>query len=135
VTVAQTIWIVDDEPLIRTAICAVLDELGYTTQDFENAESLYTRLVEGVEQPDLLLLDQMLPDEDGAQIVRSLRERPQYRDIPVIFITAISDDEADRLADLAPVIRKPFDFRELVSAVERQLAVHQGGTTEELAPA
>jgi DNA-binding response OmpR family regulator len=91
--------------------------------------------VEGVDKPDLLLLDQMLPDEDGAQIVRSLRERPQYRDIPVIFITAISDDEADRLADLAPVIRKPFDFRELVSAVERQLAVHQGGTTEELAPA
>lgn len=134
-TVANTIWIVDDEPLIRTAISAVLDDLGYVTKDFENAEALYTSLVEGTEQPDLLLLDQMLPDEDGAQIVRSLRERPQYRDIPVIFVTAVSDDEADRLGDLAPVIRKPFDFRDLVSAVERQLAVRPDGTAGELAPA
>jgi CheY-like chemotaxis protein len=135
VTEAKTIWIVDDEPLIRTAVCAVLDELGYVTQDFPDAESLYTRLVEGEKQPDLLLLDQMLPDEDGAQIVHSLRERPQYRDIPVIFITAISDDDADRLADLAPVVRKPFDFRDLVAAVERQLLVRHDGGAEELAPA
>jgi CheY-like chemotaxis protein len=133
-TVAQTVWVVDDEPLIRTAICAVLDDLGYTTRDFPDAESLYVRLVEGTEQPDLLLLDQMLPDEDGAQIVHSLRERPQYRGIPVIFMTAVSDEEADRLADLAPVIRKPFDFRDLVAAVERELAARQGDA-EELASA
>jgi DNA-binding response OmpR family regulator len=67
------------------------------------------------------VLDQMLPDEDGTTIVRSLRERPQYRDIAVLFLTAISDDEADRLSDLAPVIRKPFDFREFVAAVQEQL--------------
>jgi CheY-like chemotaxis protein len=133
--VAHKVWVVDDEPLIRTAICAVLDDLGYETQEFGDAESLYVRLVEGVEQPDVLLLDQMLPDEDGAQIVHSLRERPQYRDIPVIFMTAVSDEEADRLGDLAPVVQKPFDFRDLVAAVERELAARQGGDTEELASA
>ena len=132
---ARKIWVVDDEPLIRTAICAVLDDLGYETQEFGDAESLYVRLVEGAEQPDLLLLDQMLPDEDGAQIVHSLRERPQYRDIPVIFMTAVSDDEADRLADLAPVVQKPFDFRDLVAAVERELAAHQASDNGELASA
>ena len=77
------------------------------------------RLVDGVTPPDLLILDQMLPDESGDQIVRSLRERPQYRDIKVLFLTAVSEDDAGRLADLAPVLMKPFDFRDLVEMVAK----------------
>jgi len=119
--VAQTVWVVDDEPLIRTAVLAVLSELGYETRGFGNAEDLYVALVEG-SSPDLLVLDQRLPDEFGSTILHSLRERPQYRDIPVLFLTAIDDEEADRLSALAPVIRKPFDFADFVAAVEVQLA-------------
>lgn len=118
---AQTVWVVDDEPLIRTAVLAVLVELGYETRGFGNAEELYVALVDG-SMPDLLVLDQRLPDEFGSTILHSLRERPQYRDIPVLFVTAIDDEEADRLSALAPVVRKPFDFADLVSAVETQLA-------------
>ncbi|HUF06947.1 MAG TPA: response regulator, partial [Candidatus Binatia bacterium] len=84
-------------------------------------EELYTALVEEGTTPDLLILDQRLPDEFGSTIVHSLRERPQYRDIPVLFVTAIDDDEAGRLEAVAPVIRKPFDFADLVAAVERLL--------------
>ena len=119
---ARTIWVVDDEPLIRTAVLAVLSELGYETQGFANAEELYVALVEGGTIPDLLVLDQRLPDEFGSTIVHSLRERPQYRDIPVLFVTAIDDEEADRLSVIAPVVRKPFDFADFVAAVEEQLA-------------
>jgi DNA-binding response OmpR family regulator len=118
---AQRVWVVDDEPLIRTAVLAVLNEIEYETRGFGNAEELYTALVEDGITPDLLILDQRLPDEFGSTIVHSLRERPQYRDIPVLFLTAISDDEADRLTDIAPVIRKPFDFADLVAAVQSQL--------------
>ena len=118
------VWIVDDEPLIRAAMVAVLQEVGHTAEGFDTAEALYTRLVEGESQPALLILDHMLPDENGAQVVRSLRERPQYRDIPILFCTAVGDEDAERLADLAPVIRKPFDFRELVDFVE-QLLPHE----------
>ncbi len=118
----QTIWVVDDEPLIRTAVLAVLGELGYATQGFGNAEELYVALVEGTTTPDLLVLDQRLPDEVGSMIVHSLRERPQYRDIPILFVTAIDDEEADRLSAIAPVVRKPFDFADFVAAVESQLA-------------
>ena len=118
---AQSIWVVDDEPLIRAAMMAVLGELGYETRGFANAEELYVALVEGQGPPGLLLLDQMLPDEDGAAIARSLRERPQYRDIPILFVTAISDEEAERLEAVAPVVRKPFDFRDLVAAVQEHL--------------
>jgi CheY-like chemotaxis protein len=120
--VAQTVWVVDDEPLIRTAVLAVLGELGYETQGFGNAEALYVALVEGGEAPDLLVLDQRLPDEFGSTILHSLRERPQYRDIPVLFVTAIDDEEADRLSALAPVVRKPFDFADFVAAVQQQIA-------------
>ena len=120
--VAKRIWVVDDEPLIRTAVLAVLGELGYETRGFGNAEELYVALVEGPSVPDLLVLDQRLPDEFGSTIVHSLRERPQYRDIPVLFVTAIDDEEADRLSALAPVVRKPFDFADFITAVETQLA-------------
>ena len=121
--VAKQIWVVDDEPLIRTAVLAVLGELGYEARGFGNAEELYVALVEGgAATPDLLVLDQRLPDEYGSTIVHSLRERPQYRDIPVLFVTAIDDEEADRLSALAPVVRKPFDFADFITAVETQLA-------------
>ena len=113
------VWIVDDEPLIRAAVVAVLTEVGHEATPLESAEQLYVRLVDGVTPPDLLILDQMLPDESADQIVRSLRERPQYRDIKVLFLTAVSEDDAGRLADLAPVLMKPFDFRDLVEMVAK----------------
>ena len=120
------VWIVDDEQHIRTAMIAVVSELGHDTRGFANAEELYTALVEEGLMPDLLILDQRLPDEYGSTILHSLRERPQYRDIPVLFVTAIDDEEAGRLEALAPVVRKPFDFADFVAAVEEQLtAAHQ----------
>jgi len=118
----QAVWVVDDDQLTRTAILAVLTELGYETRGFGNAEELYTALVDGAAHPQLLVLDQRLPDEGGSTIVHSLRERPQYRDIPVIFLTAIDDEEAERLSAIAPVVRKPFDVDELVAAVKAQVA-------------
>ena len=115
------VWVVDDEPHIRTAMIAVLTELGHETRGFGNAEELYTTLVEEGVIPDLLILDHRLPDEFGSTILHSLRERPQYQDIPVLFVTAIDDEEAGRLQDLAPVVRKPFDFADFVTEVEALL--------------
>jgi DNA-binding response OmpR family regulator len=115
------IWIVDDEQHIRTAMTAVLADIGHEARGFGNAEELYTALVEEGAIPDLLVLDQRLPDEFGSTIAHSLRERPQYRDIPLLFVTAIDDEEASRLEVIAPVVRKPFDFTEFVEAVEQQL--------------
>lgn len=123
---AQRVWVVDDEPHIRTAMLAVLEELGYEVRGFGNAEELYVTLVEEGSTPDLLILDQRLPDEFGTTIVHSLRERPQYRDIPILFVTAIDDEEAGRLSDVAPVVRKPFDFVDFVEAVRAQLAEAEG---------
>jgi two-component system, OmpR family, alkaline phosphatase synthesis response regulator PhoP len=119
---AQRVWVVDDEQFIRTAMMAVLSEVGYEARGFADAEELYTALVEEGAIPDLIVLDQRLPDEYGSTIAHSLRERPQYRDIPLLFVTAIDDEEAGRLEDIAPVVRKPFDFADFVEAVQHQLA-------------
>lgn len=116
------VWVVDDQPLIRAAMLAVLGELEHDARGFGDAERLYHALVEEGVVPDLLVLDQRLPDEHGSTIVHSLRERPQYRDIPVLFVTAIDDEEAGRLEALAPVIRKPFDFVDFADAVQAELA-------------
>ena len=118
---AHRVWIVDDEPFIRTAMMAVLAEVGHEPRGFADAEELYTALVQEGTIPDLLVLDQRLPDEFGSTIAHSLRERPQYRDIPLLFVTAIDDDEAGRLEAIAPVVRKPFDFADFVAAVQQQL--------------
>ena len=118
---AHRVWVVDDEPHIRTAMLAVLEDIGYEARGFGDAEELYLALVEEGLVPDLLILDQRLPDEYGTTIVHSLRERPQYRDIPLLFVTAIDDEEAGRLEAIAPVVRKPFDFADFVAAVDRQL--------------
>lgn len=118
----QSIWVVDDDHLTRAAVLAVLDEVGYLTRGFENAEELYVALVDGTRPPNLLILDQRLPDEGGSTIVHSLRERARYRDIPVVFLTAIDDEQAQRLADVAPVMRKPFEVDELVAAVRPHAA-------------
>jgi DNA-binding response OmpR family regulator len=128
---AQQVWIVDDEPHIRTAMLAVLDEIGCESRGFGNAEELYVALVEEGVTPDLLVLDQRLPDENGTTIVHSLRERPQYRHIPVLFVTAIDDEEAGRLTDIAPVIRKPFDFVDFVDTVRELLAQADAGSDRE----
>ncbi len=129
----RSIWVVDDEPLIRAAMVAVLNEVGYETRGFEGAEGLYVALVDG-DRPDLLILDHMMPVESGSTIVRSLRERVEYQDIPVLFVTAVSDEGAERLSDLAPVLTKPFDFRDFLRAVQEQLGETDSTLADSLFP-
>jgi DNA-binding response OmpR family regulator len=131
--VARSIWVVDDEPLIRAAMVAVLNEVGYEGRGFDGAEGLYLALVDG-DRPDLLILDHMMPVESGSTILRSLRERPEYQDIPVLFVTAVGDDGAERLSDLAPVLTKPFDFRDFLAVVRGQLGDTDATLAESLFP-
>jgi DNA-binding response OmpR family regulator len=131
--VARSIWVVDDEPLIRAAMVAVLNEVGYDARGFDGAEGLYVALVDG-DRPELLVLDHMMPVESGSTIVRSLRERPEYQDIPVLFVTAVGDDGAERLSDLAPVLTKPFDFRDFLAAVRQRMGETDATLAESLFP-
>jgi two-component system, OmpR family, phosphate regulon response regulator PhoB len=112
------VLVVDDDPDINEVVREGLRSAGYDTVGaLTGAEAL-----DEVERrcPDLVLLDQMLPDIDGVEICRRLREAPQTRRVPIMFLTAMGGSEA-RVRGLAlgadDYIVKPFSMRELILRV------------------
>lgn len=80
------IYAVEDDKNILEIEMFALKNSGYQVDGFECARDFYKKLDE--KQPDLILLDVMLPDEDGLEIVAKLRRRPETKKIPVIMVTA-----------------------------------------------
>ncbi len=116
------IYIVEDDPSIQEIEIMALKNSNYMVQAFDRASSFYEKLEDIL--PDLVLLDIMLPDEDGYAIVRKLRANPKTKRIPVIMITAKTEemDMVKGLDDGADdYIRKPFSVMELLSRVRALL--------------
>ena len=99
-----------------------LRNTGYVTEGFANAKSFFSRIAEKI--PDLILLDIMLPDQDGLEIVRKLRERPETVRVPIILVTA-KTTELDKVKGLDigadDYLTKPFGVMELISRVKALL--------------
>lgn len=116
------IYIVEDDASIREIEMIALRNSNYTVQGFERASDFFRKLPESL--PDLILLDIMLPDENGYEIVRKLRRNSATAKIPVIMVTAKTDemDMVKGLDDGADdYIRKPFSVMELLSRVRALL--------------
>lgn len=116
------IYIVEDDESIREIETIALKNSNYIVSAFENAKEFYKKLDELV--PDLILLDVMLPDERGYDIVRKLRKRPATQDIPIIMVTA-KTTEMDMIKGLDggadDYIKKPFSIMELITRVKALL--------------
>lgn len=116
------IYIVEDDESIREIESIALKNSNYIVSAFENANEFYKKLDELV--PDLILLDVMLPDESGYDIVRKLRKRPATQDIPIIMVTA-KTTEMDMIKGLDggadDYIKKPFSIMELITRVKALL--------------
>lgn len=116
------IYIVEDDESIREIETIALKNSNYIVSAFENAKEFYKKLDELV--PDLILLDVMLPDESGYDIVRRLRKRPATQDIPIIMVTA-KTTEMDMIKGLDggadDYIKKPFSIMELITRVKALL--------------
>ena len=124
------IYIVEDDASIREIETIALKNSNYMVQSFDNALTFYKKLTEIL--PDLILLDVMLPGESGYDIVRKLRASQHTRKIPVIMVTAKTEemDMVKGLDDGADdYIRKPFSLLELLSRVKALLR-----RTQETAP-
>lgn len=78
------VYIVEDDTSIQEIEMIALKNSNYMVQAFDRASTFYEKLEEII--PDLVLLDIMLPDEDGYKIVRKLRSNPKTRRVPVIMI-------------------------------------------------
>lgn len=116
------IYIVEDDQNIREIESFALKNSGYQVADFECAKSFYRQLSEKV--PDCILLDIMLPDEDGLEIVRKLRSMPDTKRVPIMMVTA-KTTEIDKVKGLDmgadDYITKPFGVMELISRVKALL--------------
>ena len=116
------IYVVEDDSDIREIEMFALKNSGHETEGYASAEDFGA----GLEQrlPDLVLLDIMLPDRDGLEVLKSIREDAGSRSIPVILVTARST-ELDKVKGLDvgadDYIAKPFGIMELISRVNALL--------------
>lgn len=119
---AVHIYIVEDDKNIREIEMFALKNSGYAVEEFENAKSFFSKTAEKV--PDLVLLDIMLPDMDGLEIVKKLRSRSDTVRIPIILVTA-KTTELDKVKGLDigadDYLTKPFGVMELISRVKALL--------------
>ncbi|MEX0385558.1 phosphate regulon transcriptional regulator PhoB [Spiribacter onubensis] len=117
-----SILLVEDEAAIREMVAMALERAGYRVRHAESAEDADAAI--RLSQPDLILLDWMLPGESGIDFARRLKRERVTREIPVILLTA-RGEEADRIRGLDAgaddYVPKPFSPRELVARVKAVL--------------
>ncbi len=116
------IWCVEDDPSIREIEVYALRSTGIEAHGFENGTVFWETLQET--QPDLILLDVMLPGIDGVELLTRIKASEQFRDIPVIMATA-KGTEYDKVQSLDlgadDYLVKPFGMMEMVSRVKAVL--------------
>ena len=127
------IWCVEDAPSIREIEVYALHSTGLEARGFADGAEFWEALEK--ELPELVILDVMLPGEDGVAILKRLRADERYRDIPVIMATARST-EFDKVQSLDlgadDYITKPFGMMEMVSRVKAVLRRSQPKQTAAL---
>ena len=116
------IFAVEDDDSIREIEIYTRTSVGFKAQGFKDAGEFYKALE--TTRPDLILLDIMLPGENGVSILKKLKEKREYRDIPVIMATA-KGSEYDKVESLDAgaddYLVKPFGMMEMVSRVKAVL--------------
>ncbi|MDO4276396.1 MAG: response regulator transcription factor [Eubacteriales bacterium] len=126
------IYLVEDDESIRELVVYTLKSQGFDTIGFERP-SLFWKAMDK-EYPSLLLLDIMLPEEDGISILKKLRVRPDTRKLPIIMLTA-RGSEYDTVVGLDSgaddYIPKPFRMMELISRIRALLRRTENNEIEE----
>ncbi len=127
------IYIVEDDNNISEIESFALKNSGFHVEEFPDAKAFFERL--SVKLPNLVLLDVMLPDEDGLSVVAKLRKRSDTRKLPVIMVTA-KTTEIDKVKGLDlgadDYLAKPFGVMELISRVKALLRRSDGMSEEKI---
>ena len=116
------IWCIDDDNTIREIEVYTLEQTGFTARGFADGVSMLEALK--TEMPELIVLDIMMPELDGIEVLKRLRSDPKYKDIPVIVATA-KGTEMDKIGGLNSgaddYLVKPFGVMEMVARVNAVL--------------
>jgi DNA-binding NarL/FixJ family response regulator len=117
--------LVDDEPGLREAVKEYLQESGFSVQTASNAREGWDMMQHNI--PDLVISDIMMPQVDGYQFLKQMRDDQRFQALPVVFLTA-KGMTGDRIqgyqAGVDAYLPKPFDPDELVAIVENLLVRH-----------
>jgi two-component system phosphate regulon response regulator PhoB len=118
----KTVLIVDDEASIREMIAVALEMADYRVLEADNAQTAHAMVVD--HQPDLVLLDWMMPGTSGIELARRLKREDTTRELPIIMLTAKSEED-NKIHGLEAgaddYITKPFSPRELVARLKAVL--------------
>jgi two-component system alkaline phosphatase synthesis response regulator PhoP len=127
----RKIFILEDDDDIRELVCYALEANEFETQGFAEPSGFKAEIAETL--PDLVLMDVMLPEQDGISILKELREADRTKRLPVIMLTA-KTSEYDRIIGLDvgadDYVAKPFSVMELISRIKAVLR-----RTEDVVPA
>ena len=128
----RKIYVVEDDEDIREIVEYALQSAGFEFIGFECGEGLFPALATAI--PDLIVLDIMLPSDDGLTILKKLRDTPQTKKLPVILLTAKSS-EFDKVKGLDlgadDYLTKPFGILELISRINAVLRRSSGEQEQE----
>jgi CheY-like chemotaxis protein len=109
------VLIVDDEPAILAAVKELLEPLGYRTVGCQSGSQAVARARQM--EPDAIILDIMMPEIDGYDVLRLLKGDPTTSEIPVIVLSVLEDKEKAMDLGAAEYIRKPFEKSTLLENV------------------
>ena len=116
------VLVVEDEAALATMLRYNLEKQGFRVEEAADGQEALTRIAETL--PDLVLLDWMLPDMSGLEVCRQIRRRPNTRDLPVIMVTARTEDQ-DAVRGLNTgaddYITKPFSMEALLARMRALL--------------
>ena len=116
------VWCVDDDSTIREIEVYTLEQTGFAARGFADGVSMLEALKDEI--PELIILDIMMPELDGIEVLKKLRSEPLYKDIPVIMATA-KGTEMDKIGGLNmgadDYLVKPFGVMEMVARVKAVL--------------
>ncbi len=118
---AKLVMLVDDSDVLRKITVFNLKKHGYEVVEATNGEEAIQKLSEGI-KPDLMLLDIMMPKMDGFTVLKKLRENDNWKDIPVIVLTAKGGEEDEQTAmslGATMVMTKPFSPVQLIQEVKK----------------
>ena len=115
----HNVLIVDDSKTEILYLTELLQKAGYTVRSAENADDAFKRLTE--QKPDLILMDVVMPGQNGFQLTRSINRTPEYADVPIIMCTS-KNLETDRVWGMRQgakdYITKPVDPAELLGKIK-----------------
>jgi CheY-like chemotaxis protein len=111
------VLVVDDDKECRELVTELLDRNGYTTRGVASGQEAL-RAIDGGLQPDAVVLDLMMPEMNGWDLLDAMRQRPALAHTPVVVISAACDAQRAPI-EASRVLPKPFRLQALLSAIAR----------------